>query len=622
MTRLNWFAPALVLCLALALAPDRAHAQGGDLAKGIKDLSVKAGTADFRDITLGTPDTGSVSIGKISFVGFARNGERVSADRVEIENLVGKIGKRTVEVPALTVTGFEGPGDLFRALTEGGNADRDWIALFQKAAASQITIERMLDHNPTLFFESVVNTIAISNVKDGLIGSAQFAGMTGQTSAGAPGGQASVRLGALRYQGVNVSESMRLFSGGGTGGPKRLLDRAVMEGMDVTTPEGSFRLDRIEMTGLDAQAPSTVLDPSDRAALQSGAAFEDPQRRQRIAKFIAELMRSMRVERYNLEGFSVVVPQGTITIKGFTLAGLSGRGLDLFEMRNMDVPTPTGPVRFGRFAIEKLSYGALVDAVFDAVASGQEPDFNSPTKVLAIAPRLAALRLGGIEVNTPDGPVSLGGFDIEMDDRVGAIPERIAAAVKQLKMQIDRASADEGRKTLLALGYTEFSADAQVQLRWLKDEKALILENTNLLLDKVGRVDITVRLGNVDLARAVADPTAFVPNDARLEAVEIKLRNLGLAERFYALTAKGAGISQDAVRDGLAAEMRTRVAAILGPALAPGSADAVAKFLKAPGTIVARAKPKAGQSLTFGEATDLDPPHILERLTITLEAGN
>ena len=57
---------------------------------------------------------------------------------------------------------------------------------------------------------------------------------------------------------------------------------------------------------------------------------------------------------------------------------------------------------------------------------------------------------------------------------------------------------------------------------------------------------------------AVADPTAFMPNDARLESVEIKLRNLGIAERFYALTAKGAGISQDAVRDGLAAVLDER----------------------------------------------------------------
>lgn len=613
MTRLNWCASALALCLAFSAAP-HAYAQG--------DVTVKAGTADFRDITLGAPATGSVSIGKISFVGFTRNGERVSADRVEIENLTGKIGPRTIEVPALTVTGFEGPSDLFRALTEGGSADRDWIALFQKAVASQITIEKMLDHNPTLFFESVINKAVVSNLKDGLIGSAEFAGMTGQTSAGAPGGPTSLKLGALRYQGVNFGESVRLLSGGGTGDPKRLLDRAVVEGLDVTTPEGRFRLDRIEMSGVDARAPSALLDPSDRAALQSGTAFDDPQRRQRLAKFLAELIRFVRVERYSLEGFSIVVPQGTITIKGFVFAGWSGRGLDLFEIKGMDVPTPTGPVRFGRFAMEKLSYGALLDAVLAAVAAGEKPDFDNPTKLLAITPRLAALRLAGIEVNTPDGPVSLGGFDVEMDDRVGVIPERIAASLKQLKVQIDRASADEGRKTLLALGYTDFTADSQMQIRWLKDEKALILENTNLLLDKVGRVDLSVRLGNVDLTRAVADPTAFVPNDARFESVEIKLKNLGVAERFYALTAKSAGISQDAVRDGLAAEMKTRVAAILGSALSPGSADAVAKFLKAPGTLVARAKPKAGQSLTFAEASDLDPPHILERLQITLEAGN
>jgi hypothetical protein len=621
MTRFNWFAPVFALCLTLSAVPDRAQAQGGDLSKGIKDMSVKAGTADFRDITIGTPATGSVSIGKISFVGFVREGDKVRADRVEVEKLTGKVGERTIEVPAITVIAFEGPVELFRALTEGGNANYDWIALLQKAAASQITVDRVLDHNPALFFESVINTVSISNVKDGIIGTAQFAGMEGKSNA-AGVGPTSLKLGSLRYQGINVSESMRLLSGGGTGDAKRLLERATLDGMEVATPEGSFKFAHIEMSGIDARAPSVVLDPSDRAALQSGAAFEDPQRRQRLAKYFGELIRYMRVERYSLEGFSVATPQGTVSIKAFTFAGLGGRGLDLFEIRDMDVPTPTGPVRLGRFAIEKLTYGALLDAVFDAVAAGKEPDFNDPAKILAIAPRLAAIRLAAIQLTTPDGPASLGGFEIEMDDKVGAIPERVAAAIKQLKVQIDKATTDEGRKTLLALGYSDLTADAQAQLRWAKNDKTLILENTNLLLDKVGRVDLSARLGNVDLASAIANPAQFAPDAAKLESLEIRVKNLGAAERFYALTAKGAGISQDAVRDGLAAEVKARAGAILGSALTPGSADALAKFLKTPGTLVVRAVPKPGKTLTIGEASTMDPPAILERLQITLEASN
>src|SRR5258707_2685615 len=151
MIRLNWCAPALVLCLALPAVSGPAYAQIGDIKKGIGDVSVTAGNAEFRDITIGTPGTGSVSIGKISFAGFVRDGERVKADKVEIQNLVGKVGNRTIEVPTATIAGFEAPSDLFRAMTEGGSAERDWIALFQKAVAGQITVDKILDHNPALF---------------------------------------------------------------------------------------------------------------------------------------------------------------------------------------------------------------------------------------------------------------------------------------------------------------------------------------------------------------------------------------------------------------------------------------------------------------------------------------
>jgi hypothetical protein len=619
MIKLSWSAPALAFCLALSAMPGEAGAQGGDLSKGIRNMNVQAGTAEFRDVTFGKPETGAVTIGKIAFVGFVRDGERVRAEKVEVTSLTGRIGTRAIEVPTLTVTGFEGSVDLFRTLTEGGNADFDWIALLQKAVAKQITIERMLDRNPALSFESVINAVVINDLKDGVIGSAKFAGMTGKMDKPGPGGQVSMRLGELSYQGVNVTEGMRLMSGGGSGDPKRLLDRATLTGMEFTTPEGNFRFDRIEMAGIVGRAPSEMLSPEDRAALQSGQVWNDPERRPRIIRFLAELFRLTRVERYSLEGFSVAIPPGTVSIKGITFGGLSGRGLDLFEIRSVDVPTPTGPVRFGRFAMEKLSYGPMLDAVFTAIAAGQEPDF-SPAKLIEITPRIAALRLAALEVMTPEGPVTLGGFDVELDDRAGAIPERIALAVKQLKVKIDAAGGDEARKQLLALGYTEFVADAQVQVRWLRNEKALILENTNMLLDKVGRVDISVRLGNLDLASAAADPAAFVPDNARIEAVEIRVRNLGVAERFYALTAKSAGISQDAVREGLSAEMRARATAILGTALAPGSADALGRFLKTPGTLIARAVPR-GKPLTIGEASDLEPPQILERMTITLETA-
>jgi hypothetical protein len=111
-----------------------------------------------------------------------------------------------------------------------------------------------------------------------------------------------------------------------------------------------------------------------------------------------------------------------------------------------------------------------------------------------------------------------------------------------------------------------------------------------------------------------------VMRKARLGPVEIRITNFGLAERFYADAAKGAGISPDAIRAGLAAEMRAQAIGAFGPLLAPGSADAIAAFLQSPGTIVARIAPANGQPpLSLGEIETLGPA-AMERVTVTLQA--
>jgi hypothetical protein len=144
-----------------------------------------------------------------------------------------------------------------------------------------------------------------------------------------------------------------------------------------------------------------------------------------------------------------------------------------------------------------------------------------------------------------------------------------------------------------------------------------------LAIDNVGRLDVKLRLNNVDFAKMIAAPdnAEQLLNEAQLGPIEMQIVDLGLAERFFAQAAKESGVSPDAVRAGLAAEMRVR-AQQFGPALDQKSADAIAAFVQAPGTLRGRIVTADGQPpISLGDIQGLGPPVLMQRLRVTLEAA-
>lgn len=395
------------------------------------------------------------------------------------------------------------------------------------------------------------------------------------------------------------------------------------DGLDVAAGDAVIHLDRVELSGVDGAAPRQALpaDVNIEAVLEQ--TDSDPKLRQQIVTYFTEALRHYRINRYSLEGLTVSVPQQpTFSLGAINISGVSSRGIDRIEVTGVDFPAPDTPVRFDRFELEKITYGALLDATLSAAATGQEPDF-APAKLAELAPRIAGLRLLGLNFGTPQGPLSLAELRLEIDDFSGALPEKFTAAINGLKVKLDQMEASDGRDKLIALGFNEVLASAQAQIRWLPREQAMLIENTGFTLDKAGRVEVSVRLDNVDLTKAMADPAAAerLLGEARIDSVQIRLANLGFAERFYADVAKTAGLSGEAVKAGLAAEMRTQAIANFGPLLASGAADAIAKFLQTPGRITLTASPRSGQALTVDEVKSLPPPALMERITVKIEAA-
>jgi hypothetical protein len=611
--------PAAIVGLSVAFGLGQAAAQSSGSTPAASP-SVKVGTLEVRDVAFATPGQGTGSIERIAFTGFVRTGDRVRAERINIDKVVIAVGTRAVEIPSIVISGADLPAPLVRAVTTG-EPPADLAGLMTSAVIDQIAIERIVVRDPATQTEIVYANIVFGGLKAGHIAAIRL-GSTAASMIAPPGEKVEVRSGEVRYQQFDLAEIVRMVTGGGSGGAKRILQRAVVDGMEVTTAKASIRINRVELSDLDGRAPAQPLPIGRGLQAGPGAAPMSPEQQKQAAAFAADILRYARIGRYSIEGISVSTPgQGTFGLGAVTIAGLSGRGIERIEVRDFDFRMPVGRASFERFDLEGINYGGLIEAALEAASAGRKFE-PPPGRMAQLMPRLSAIRLSRLNLDTPQGPVELGDLRFELEELSEATS--LSYAIRGLKVDLRRLPANDGRDKLIGLGYGELIASMQARVNWQRNNRALTVETVGPLLEQVGRLELSVRLDNVDLDQILANPDAAqnILNQARFGLVQVKLADLGLAERFYAEAARSAGVSPDAIRAGLAAEMRSQAIGNLGPLLAAGAADALAEFLRSPGTITARLAPVAGRPPpSVAEIQSGGPPAIMQGFSLSLHAG-
>ena len=241
---------ALALALALAVAPAKAQQAPGlqiprieipgaspapapKPAPGLQIPSVEIpattpapGTFEVRDVAFGAADALSVRIGRMRFTGLVRGADTVTAEGALLEGLVARVAARRIEIPAIRVTGLALPADAFRALTEGG-AGPDWDRLAAAAGAAEIAIDAIPDAAAP-GATTTYTQFLLAGLKAGRIEAIRLGSSHGQRGEG----DERVRFASdeIRYHGIDLAEIVRFFTGGGSGGAKRLVEQAVISG--------------------------------------------------------------------------------------------------------------------------------------------------------------------------------------------------------------------------------------------------------------------------------------------------------------------------------------------------------------------------------------------------------
>lgn len=575
-------------------------------------INIQTANTEFRDIVLGTPATGTLSIGRLALTGLKTDASRVRATRAEFHNLVVVIGTSRTEIPSIAVTDFSAPTALFNALSKGGSLDLNWASLVEATSTAEIKIPVAKLRDTASRAEAEYADFNLTNLTGGIAQSSRIA-LSRSKTVTPTADEISSTVGETIYEKINVAELVRFFTGGGAGDAKSLVERMTIASFVMKMPQAEVDLGKLEIKGFVGRAPAMAM-PLGAIQAMSGAMpdLEKGPNAQKLAAYYREVLQHLRVERYAFTGAKVQTPLGPVALGDIVMENFSGNGMGRFSIAGTTYASPVGSFKLGEFEIKGFNWKGLLDLGLEAAASGKEPDIK-PERIMSLIPSLDALRFANITAGTPFGPFSLDEFRVEMPAGAKGVPESVAMTIKALKADVAKLPpfaplADE----LKALGYGALTANAQVNVRFNPTERTMLLEAPSIDISEVGKVDFAVRVTNV------GPEGADDIDEAPVESLSLGITDGGLGARAFRLLAQGAGISPDAMRAAMAVEAKTQAVAMFGPALTPGSAEVIEEFVKNGQRIVLTMKPKPGATVKLGELSGPPGPEVLNRLTVTI----
>ena len=588
--------------------------------------TIEAGGLEIRDVTFGTPGVRTGNIGRGVFSGLRHGDGVVRAERVVFERVTIYVEGRQLVIPEITASDVTLPIEWFRAFTEGTTAAHyEPVALLMRMAAAEIRIPSIADGDSATRGKARFTNMVYSGLKQGTLASGRWHQSRTDT-VDVDGSVHTVTIeNTAEYRGIDIAEIWRFASGRSSnddGAAKRLLESSTINAFRLNVTDGSeIAIERIEVAGLFGRAPVSPfpMRPPSRIA----PAGKPDTHRADTAHYIREVLQNLRLDQFAMSGIQIRSPDfGALAIAGVSVANLSGNGIEKFEVAGTELSGSPLDVKLERLTLEKLVYGDLLSRMLDALMGAEQIEL-SPEWFAQSRSQLSAMRLAGLTLDTPAGPLAVANISVESDPPdLAAIPERVTLSINGLSLDLEKGAQALGPTNLLRLGYRQIKADGRVQFRSIAGERALVMDDTRIAIAEMGSLDLAMRLGNIDLGAAASNPQLSdgILDAAQIESMELRATDAGFADRFYAQLARDSGLPEDALRTASAQEMKGHAAHLFAGALPPGAADALATFIRKPGRLVIRATPKPGQPLKLSDLDKLSPPELNARLTISIEA--
>jgi len=566
---------------------------------------------------------------------------------IQLDDIKLDMGKVVLSIPKLEVKGTsldrEGLLAIFQPGADGA------LARLSKLDASEIIV-------PTFVLEqsfgpqkqiTTYRNIRFTDVRDGRIG-------RGESSDGAlrmEGGAAGPISGTISRTSVEALDLMQIArvladkaQPGETAPLQTVVGKIEQDGYVLDLGEqGTMSAGKASLRGFKARLAAepvgelltrvaVLSNESEQAARNLNSKEEPSVTEARDRKLLLAMAEIFSVFDYG----SGELRDVAMALKAPPSAGAKPEPVDLRFSRiafGEDAPAKSGFVIEGlqfegsgtKGAIASLGYSGFsfdgvlreIKALGDAAVDLKSLDFRR------FIPKLGTVSMSGVQMSVPQdgkrgrpvGPplqVGLGQFELKAGEQVNGIPTDMALTLDKITFPIVESATNPAARDLLAMGYRTIDLSAKLALAWQEPTREFAIRSLSLGGVGMAKLDATGTLGNIgkevfsgDLALA---QVALL--GATAKTVELKLQNLGLAEKLIENEARKSKRKVEDVRREYGMMASLGLAAILGPSDgAKALANAVARFVAKPGTLTVKATAKTPSGLGLADVITLGEPN-------------
>lgn len=583
---------------------------------------------------------------------------QASAADLQLDNIKLDLGKFALSIPKLEVKGTPLDRDSFLAIFQASGDNP--VDKLSKLTADEI-IAPTLTVQVNIGPEKQVTTyrdVKLSDIREGRIGLTVSSGGSIKTEGGV-NGPISGEFKRNSSEAFDLVQAARLFTSkaapGETSPMRPIVGRMEIDGYSLDLGEqGKMTAGKATLSGFKARVTS---EPMVDLMARISALSEESEKASRDLNSKEDPAISQARDRKLLIAMAEVfdaVDAGSGEIRDIAMALKTppkpGAKAEPVDMRFSRIAFGENTPEKSGFVIEGLQFegsgskgtiGSLGYSGFSFESVLREVRAISDTTDLKtldfrrFIPKLGTIKMSGMQMTVPqDGKrgrpagapiqIGLGSFELKAGEQVNGIPTDMALALDKITFPIVESADNPAAKDLLAMGYRNVDLSAKLALAWQETSKEFAIRTLSLGSAGMVKLDATGMLGNIgkevfsgDLALAqVALLGATAKN------VELKLQNLGLAEKLIENEAKKSKRKVEDVRREYGMMASLGLAAILGPSDgAKALANAVARFVAKPGTLTVKANAKTATGLGLADVITLgDPTEIFDKIDVQATA--
>lgn len=609
--------------------------------RGSVSVDIWTRTVVVRDVSLDMPgENGSKArIARVTIERPSTSNGRVAAARVRIDNVAVRTGDETTTIPAIEVTGYDGPAEGLAGAAPSGKAVRTQADVMETVSFAGAAVPSIEVHNERLGAFRRATGVVFGRMSDGVVSRASVSGAdlnVAERAArdGTSRGGFSLSTGAVEAFDLSLPAALRFQASDGAGERERLFASALITRLNVATPTDRLGLVTASAKTLqidDLRLRALAFTPEALAEMNVRRLSDDPPTpadlRQRLM-LLTDLVRAFAVAKVTASdlSWSVAPADGRWRSGAAALIEISsvadGRAASALA-RNASSESDLGRAMVEKAEVQRVdASGLLAYAERLGRDQGLLTTTPPPDEVVKLFPRVGRAEIAGARVTAIDGAFySVGSIRTGQRSEAEALPNKAGLVIESLNVPVPK----EGLVApyLAEAGLERLNVDLRLIASLDATTKTLTLDALDYASPGIADARLTGSLTNVDPTLAVATGGEFIQklSEVTLQPFELHVLDRGGVEAALSTAAQAAKRPKDVFADALSDDLKVRLTDALGPSAEP-SATALALFLRDGGALDVTISPRAPDTrlLDLLSVIKLGPKGWAQALDLTVVA--